>query len=204
MIYSKSRNSYVVDRYLDGYGGVVTSDGYGVYNRFDPGGMHQDCWAHQLRAVKHLSENTEATGSDTVDADARQQLYADMSWILREAKNPLERAQHPPRLRHSMESMTEAMLARHDDSTNDAELKKMIKRLRRSVPKLFAFLEHPGVDPTNNAAERALRYVVVFRKMSGQIKGGCESMRRMSNFVTCVLTWKKQGKSIVSEVARLI
>jgi len=42
----------------------------------------------------------------------------------------------------------------------------------QALPCLFAFLEHGGVEPTNNAAERALRSVVLHRKISGQIKGG--------------------------------
>ena len=86
----------------------------------------------------------------------------------------------------------------------DGDLQKLLARLDRHLPNMFTFLEYPGVEPTNNASERALRYVVVFRKTSGQIKGGYESMKRMSYFVTCVLTWRAHGKSVAQEVARLI
>ena len=55
------------------------------------------------------------------------------------------------------------------------------------------------MDPTNNAAERALRYAVVFRKTSGQIRGD-QSMRMMSNIMTCILTWRAHEKNIVEEV----
>jgi hypothetical protein len=30
---------------------------------------------------------------------------------------------------------------------------------------LFTFLRHPGVPPTNNLAEQALRFLVIFRKI---------------------------------------
>ena len=86
----------------------------------------------------------------------------------------------------------------------DGDLQKLLARLDRHLPNMFTFLEYSGVEPTNNASERALRYVVVFRKTSGQIKGGCESMKRMSYFVTCVLTWRAHGKSVAQEVAKLI
>ena len=32
--------------------------------------------------------------------------------------------------------------------------------------RLFAFLAHPGVEPANNSAERALRHAVIWRKIS--------------------------------------
>ncbi|MDI1495579.1 MAG: Transposase [Cenarchaeum symbiont of Oopsacas minuta] len=69
--------------------------------------------------------------------------------------------------------------------------------------KLFAFIEHKDIPPTNNAAERALRDVVACRKISGQIRG-LESMKRMSNFLTCVLTWKAHGKNVFEEVLRIV
>ena len=37
--------------------------------------------------------------------------------------------------------------------------------LRNVVPDLFTFVRYPGVEPTNNAAERALRPVVIARKV---------------------------------------
>ncbi len=68
---------------------------------------------------------------------------------------------------------------------------------------LFAFIEHENIPPTNNAAERALRDVVVCRKISGQIRGS-ESMRRMSNFLTCVLMWRSHGKSVFEDVFSVV
>lgn len=40
------------------------------------------------------------------------------------------------------------------------------KRLRKHRQQLFTFLYHPAVQPTNNAAERALRPAVIARKLS--------------------------------------
>ena len=56
MVYSKSSGSLVPDTYLDKYGGAVVSDGLSVYKRFDPGGKHQICWAHEMRNAKHASQ----------------------------------------------------------------------------------------------------------------------------------------------------
>ena len=49
----------------------------------------------------------------------------------------------------------------------DIRLQKLLVRLVRHIPNMFMFLEYSKVDPTNNASERALRRVVVLRKISG-------------------------------------
>ena len=81
---------------------------------------------------------------------------------------------------------------------------KLVMMMYRHLPHLFTFVQYAGVEPTNNASERALRYMVVFRKISGQTKGGSKSMKRLGDFVSCVLTWQNHGKSVAQEVARLI
>ena len=68
---------------------------------------------------------------------------------------------------------------------------------------LLAFIEHESIPPTNNAAEHTLRDIVVYSKISGQIRGS-ESMRRMSNFLTCVLMWRSHGKSVFEEVFSIV
>jgi transposase len=40
------------------------------------------------------------------------------------------------------------------------------RRLGNECSSLFVFAEHPGVPPTNNAAEQSLRKSVIFRKLS--------------------------------------
>ena len=83
-------------------------------------------------------------------------------------------------------------------------MQKELDRLERAAPHLFTFVEHPEVDPDNNRTERALRYGVVWRKISGQIKGGAKSARRMSSLLTCHLTWKAQGKDFVEEIMKAV
>ncbi len=49
-----------------------------------------------------------------------------------------------------------------------------------------------------------MRPVVLYRKISGQIKGGLVWMERHGWFTTCTSTWRMQGKSIMVEVAKII
>ena len=43
-------------------------------------------------------------------------------------------------------------------------------KLERALPDLFVFVLDPRIPPTNNAAERGLREVVVHRKMCGALR----------------------------------
>src|SRR5436190_20885760 len=70
------------------------------------------------------------------------------------------------------------------------------RQLLAYEPKLWTFVWHEGVGPTNNAAERALRHAVLWRKGSG----GTDS-RRGSRFVERVLsareTCRQQGRGLL-------
>ena len=83
MIYSNTRGALVLDQYMNGYNGVVTSDGYPAYKRFDPGGRHQRCWAHELRALLYGWQKKGASLFAGV-------LYRQMQQLFKDAKECLE------------------------------------------------------------------------------------------------------------------
>jgi transposase len=58
---------------------------------------------------------------------------------------------------------------------------------------LFAFVS--GVEPTNNAAERALRHGVLWRKMSHGPKSVAGSVY-LANMWSVVETCRQQGRSV--------
>jgi transposase len=71
----------------------------------------------------------------------------------------------------------------------------MCRELHRHRARLWAFLEVEGVEPTNNASERALRHAVIWRKLSF----GTQS-ERGSRFVETMLgvveTCRQQGRNV--------
>ena len=189
---SQSRGGTVLDTHLDGYDGVVISDGFGPYRRFDPGGRYRQCRAHILRYVEHEA---------LIRKGRLRGLHADLQRLYDIAKRAS--AAPSPQLRGEMESALDGILDGYADG-DDADLDEAVKNIRRAAHNLFAFCEHAGVEPTNNPAERSLRDVVVRRKISGQIKGGAAGARRMSDFLTCIQTWRAQGKSVLEEVMRAV
>jgi len=52
-------------------------------------------------------------------------------------------------------------------------------RIRRYIKELFSFVRDPAVPPTNNAAERSIRPLVIARKISGGPRSAAGSRDRM-------------------------
>ena len=71
-----------------------------------------------------------------------------------------------------------------------------MKNLLKVWPALWGFIAHPGVEPTNNAAERALRSIVLKRKISGPTRS-----RRGDEFLACGFsayeTCRRQGRDLI-------
>ncbi|MDI1495409.1 MAG: hypothetical protein K8823_717 [Cenarchaeum symbiont of Oopsacas minuta] len=93
---------------------------------------------------------------------AYRKLYEEMCMLFENTKNY---ANCGARVRHAFEYAFDCMLDRYH-SFEMPEMKRLIKRLVYATETLFAFIEHKDIPPTNNAAERALRDVVVRRKIN--------------------------------------
>lgn len=58
----------------------------------------------------------------------------------------------------------------------------------------FTILRYPGVEPTNNRAERSIREAVVIRKIIGTLRNvwGAEALTRL---LSVLGAWKLRGES---------
>ena len=65
----------------------------------------------------------------------------------------------------------------------------------RLWPALWTFTEVDGVEPTNNAAERALRPAVLWRKGSFGTRSDAGA-RFVERLLTVTATCKQQGRSV--------
>jgi transposase len=61
---------------------------------------------------------------------------------------------------------------------------------------LWNFVWFPGVEPTNNAAERALRHAVIWRRISGGTASESGS-RFVERMLTVVATCRQQGRNVL-------
>ena len=69
------------------------------------------------------------------------------------------------------------------------------------APALWTFVDVPGVEPTNNAAERPLRPAVLWRRKSFGTRGAAGS-RFASRMLTVAATLKAQQRNIVDYVTQ--
>ena len=60
---------------------------------------------------------------------------------------------------------------------------------------LWTFLEHEGVDPTNNAAERSLRHAVIWRKLSFGTQSA-KGSRFVETLLTVIETCRQQSRNV--------
>ena len=59
--------------------------------------------------------------------------------------------------------------------------------------RLLTFVENPGLDPTNNACEQVMRWVVMQRRTHQRLDSP-DGRRIFSVLMTCLCTWKLQGR----------
>ena len=70
--------------------------------------------------------------------------------------------------------------------------------LENAASDLFTFVNHPGMEPTNNESEHMLRPIVLSRKIRYRLVNAAGAAM-FSTLFTCILTWKKR-KLNVSEM----
>jgi transposase len=78
----------------------------------------------------------------------------------------------------------------------NAKTEGMAKQILKQEPALFTFVLATGVEPTNNAAERALRGAVIWRKISFGTDNEHGS-RFVERILTVVATLKQQRRQVL-------
>jgi transposase len=69
-------------------------------------------------------------------------------------------------------------------------------------PAMWTFVDQPGVEPTNNAAERLIRPAVLWRKTSFGTQSPAGS-RFAERILTCVATLRQQGRNVLEYLTAL-
>lgn len=179
------------------YDGWLIHDGWAVYYKFLRAG-HQSCIAHLLRRCRDMA-------AVATPAAARFPLQVkallEKGLALRDRYNQGELSQHglwtaAGRLEAQLDRL---LLRRCRDSAN----RRLRNHLWREQPYLFTFLYCPGLDATNNAAERALRPLVVARKNWGGNR--TEKGARAQAVLTSILqTAQQQGKKPLEVLIALL
>jgi len=150
----KQRSANAFRALIADWQGILISDGYHVYRRWAQ--LRQTCLAHLIRDAKGLTEHPKKEINLFGQA-----IYAKLQQLC-------HMAHEKPSEQEWNEFYTGFIDLIGDNSTRLVrdEAGKFARRLLREFDSLWVFLEVAGVEPTNNLAERSLRFGVLWRKRS--------------------------------------
>ena len=174
------------------WAGIVGSDRYSAY-RYLPLEQRQICWAHLIREFRKIAaynQHQRPLGTRLLDITTR--IFA--AWYRFRAAaidRPALLAELAP-LQAELESALETGL----DPPHAVVAGALCGNLLDSWSALWTFAHLDGVEPTNNAAERALRPAVLWRKGSFGTQSAAGS-RFVERIMTVAATCKQQGRSLL-------
>ena len=187
----------------ESYGGIVSSDRYSAYNWIALD-QRQVCWAHLKRDLTAMTERM-GVSHEIGKALLRRQRRL-FRWWHQLKNNTLSREQfirQVTQLRQGFKTTLEEAASLPIDPHEKSPLAKTVRTCRRLLkvePALWTFVTIGNVEPTNNAAERALRPAVIWRKTSfgAQAQRGSQFVARL---LTVTASLKAQGRDMLDFLA---
>ncbi|MEK6526557.1 MAG: IS66 family transposase, partial [Nitrospirota bacterium] len=179
---------------------VGISDDYGAYQTLFQN--HQLCWAHPHRKLRDLAQSE--TLSETVRTYCRGvfESFASLYHDVRTASATRERtADEKEQSRQQLRERFDTVARENAD--DPSALRKIKERLRRQKERYFTCLAIPGIPPDNNKAERALRHLVLKRKMSfgSRTQEGADTMSVLYSVLLSL--WWTSKETFFGEYAAL-
>lgn len=166
---------------------ILVRDDYPAYKNLKF--KHQSCWAHLLRESHQLSQ-AENASKEVKNLHHRLKKYFDKLLLITKSEfNETKRKKAYLKYEAIFQKIIQAKY-KCDDT------KKIQTRITNQQNNLITALLYENVPLTNNLAERALRPLVITRKISygsGSPEGAKAHMVNMSIFQTLLL----QGKSLL-------
>jgi transposase len=172
-------------------GRVVVSDRWSAYD-WIAGADRQICWAHLRRDFQAMIDwggAAEPIGRKLLRLSNRLFRW----WHRLEA----ERVDWG-RFRAAMTRLRREVKAALDEGVrcDCPRTRGTCAEIRRVEEGLWAFARAPGVEPTNNAAERAERHAVIWRRISGGTDSARGS-RFVERMLSVVATCRQQGRGVL-------
>src|SRR5207247_2241579 len=160
---AKTRSSAVLIHLLGAvFAGILCSDRFSAYFKYHKG-LAQLCWAHLKRNILGIQDFAKTTDAQRFCRDALA-LYARLFRLWRKFQGSLIDRNQLILRSIPLQKRWFALAEQYLDS-DDKEVRNMATALFQHCGRLFTFIEHPGVEPTNNCMEQALRIAVQLRKI---------------------------------------
>ena len=177
---------------------IVVSDRFSAYNHL-PTQQRQLCWAHLIRDLTAIAERPGASAEfGAVLLGLQQQLFGHwyrymdgtIDWhALQQRCRPLRQA-----FEATLQRVVELGYQR-GEQTPWAKTMRTCQQILQEADGLCTFLEIVGIEPTNNAAERALRQSVIQRKISHGVQSR-QGAICLSRLLTVTTMLRQQGRDV--------
>lgn len=181
------------------FGGIVSSDRFSAYTPLNLE-QRQICWAHLKRDFTRIAERPGVAGELGQALLAQQKLLFEHWYRVRDGTlgRPEFISVVSP-IRQQIRTLLEegaGYAISKGEKTPLAKTVRTCQQLLKVESALWTFVTVEGVEPTNNAAERALRPAVLWRKNSfgSQSQQGSLFVSRM---LTVVTTLRSQNRPVV-------
>jgi transposase len=171
--------------------GFLVTDRWSGYGWADKG-LRQVCWSHLLRDFQGFVDRG-GEGKPLGEA-LLAQAHQMFGWWHRVKDGTLKRGTFERRMRG-----VEAEVVRLLEEASECSSPKtagMAREILKLEAALFTFVDVEGLEPTNNAAERALRPAVLWRKGSWGTHSP-EGSRFVERMLTVVATLKQQQRHVL-------
>ncbi len=205
----ESRGSKVLIEVLGReFEGTLGCDYFSAYRKFmkDFQVAVQFCIAHLIRDIKFLTtlpdEPTRAYGEKLLHAVKAmfKVIHRHEALASEEFQAALEQA----RAKIIDIGIEEApSLLDEEGKEQRREAQNMANRFRKHAKAYFAFITTPGMDPTNNVAEQAIRFIVIDRHVT-QGTRSLQGQRANERLWTVIATCALQGRSAFEFILRAV
>lgn len=181
------------------FSGILNSDRYNAYNWLNVS-QRQLCWAHLKREFTKISERKGVSRQLGTDLLSQQKRLFRLWAKVRDGTLSFENFQAAvlplrERLKKLLQQGADSQIA-HRKKTPLAHTVRTCRQLLKVEPALCLFVAIEGLEPTNNAAERAIRPAVLWRKNSfgSQREEGSVFVSRM---LTVITSLRSQNRNIL-------
>src|SRR5665648_507159 len=181
------------------FSGVACSDRWWAYDYLDVE-RRQLCWAH---LVRDLTAHSEGLGAQKQFGATGLEIAGRLFAAWEECRWDADRARLGERIEPLKAELRALLEEAAGKSARNRRHRTFARNLLKRWPALWSFASVPGVEPTNNHAERGLRGAVIYRKLSlgSQSERGEHTIERLlSASVTCRL----QRRSLFAYLADVL
>jgi transposase len=179
------------------YAGFLVHDGWAPYYRFLQA-FHQSCLRHLLTRCQEMAR---------IASPAAATFPWAVQDVLQTSLQLRDRYREGEMSEHGLRSATGRLEARLDrlleKSYRHPANRRLAQHLEHERPYLFTFLYCPGLDATNHEAERAIRWMVIARKVWGGNRTW-EGARTQQILVSVLRTCWQQGKDAFTRLVALL